>query len=314
MKHLTCTLLLLCALSGASFAQDDPADTSSESGGDAERAVGFSSRLGLTGMQSMIDARTPSKIAIRGGVRYELEVIDQDFDGAVSATRKRKEHDVSFYAGGSLFGLVDLAARIPWTYRKGEDNAKGLVEFTKDSDRGWGDFDFSAKVTLTLGDFAAIAPYVSGHFPTGEPQVEDLLEFEYGAAATVWIFNHYLAAHANVAGLSREEGLTALRFRGGASFVAWSEPGLLIRFYGYGDGTEYEGRADFDFDLEFGAQVMLFGFLTAEVGFSTRLLDGGYLDDSSKRTLRRDLGVLDRHFEDDGTWQVYVGIGANFTF
>ena len=112
----------------------------------------------------------------------------------------------------------------------------------------------------------------------------------------------------------QEEGLSALIFRAGASFVVWSDDFLLLRVYGYGDGIEYEGRADFDLDIEFGAQAILFGFLTAEVGTSLRLKDAGFLDSSAKAALRDGLGVFDRHFEDDGTWQVHLALGVVFDF
>jgi hypothetical protein len=306
------TLLLLALLAAPALAEDGDAQKEKKDS-DAARSISFSNRLGLTGFQDLIDARTPRLVSVRGGVRYDLSVLDQDFDGALKASRKKEEHQVGLWAAASVFGLVDVSGRVPYVYRRSENNLKGLAEKV-DRDRGWGDFDLAAKVTLNLGGFAAIAPYVHGRFPTGEPEVEELMTFEWGVAGTLSLFNDYLAVHGNIAGLNQEEGLAAMRFRVGASFVVWSDELALVRIYGYGDGIEYEGHARTDLDLEFGAQALLFGFLSIEAGFSTRLLDSGFLDDSTKKVLREQQGVFDRHFDDDGTWGLYLSAGVNFTF
>lgn len=303
-------LAILCA--GAAAAEDDSASESSSGlrEKDAARALRLSGRVGLTGFQDMVDARTPGTISLRAGVRYDLSVQDLDFNGALNANRTREVHDVGFYAGGSLFGLVDVAARLPYSFRRDDNNIKGFRDFVE-RDRGWADVDLAAKVSLNVWGPLTVAPYLHGRFPTGEPSVRDLLEFEGGVAATVSLFNHYLAVHGNAGGFLQEEGLSALRFRAGASLVVWSDPGLLIRTYVYGDGIEYEGRANTEIDLEFGVQTIVFGFISLEAGASLRLLDAGYLSKTAKRSLRQ-ANVLDRHFDDDGTWQLHLAAGVVF--
>ena len=139
-----------------------------------------------------------------------------------------------------------------------------------------------------------------------------MAELEYGAAGTFTLLNEHLGLHANLAGLQREEGLTALRYRLGVSFVAWSDAFMLLRLYAYGDAIEFEGSAQSDMDLEVGAQALLAEFLTLELGVSLRLLDAGFIDDTLKRELRNQQGVFDRHFDDDGTWSVQLGVGFLF--
>lgn len=307
-KLLWTLALALCLFPGLAHADDED-----EGDSDAARAIALSGRLGLTGFNNMVDARTPKLISIRGGARYDFEVVDRDFNGAVNATRKRKEHELELYVGASALGLIDVSARLPYVFRRDENVLKGVADFA-DRDRGWGDFDLAGKVTLNFGGLLSVAPFVHGRFATGEPSVRGLYEGTWGVAATLSIFNDYLAVHGNVAGFHQEEGLSALIFRGGASFVLWSDDFLLLRVYGYADGIEYEGRADFDLDIECGAQAILFGFLTAEVGTSFRLKDAGYLDASAKTALRDGLGVFDRHFEDDGTYQIHLALGVVFDF
>ncbi|MBL4847500.1 MAG: hypothetical protein JKY65_18435 [Planctomycetes bacterium] len=303
---------LLVFLSLASWAAPPVSaqDESSEGDRGAGLAIRLPGRIGLTGFQDMVDARSPKgPFSIRGGVRYDVTMIEQDFDGAVRNTREKEIHDLSIYVGGSLFGLVDVSARIPWSYRVEENNLSGLRD-TVDRDHGWADFDFAAKVTLQLGP-VTLAPYVKGRFDTGEPEVNDLMEFEWGAAGTFSILNDYVSFHGNAAGFTREQGLFAVKFRLGVSFVVWTGPALTLRVYGYGDGVEYEGRAKTDGDFEFGAQAILFEFLTVEVGASVRLLDAGYLDETTKDSLRAQ-NVYDRHFDDEGTWQIQLAIGVVF--
>ena len=114
-----------------------------------------------------------------------------------------------------------------------------------------------------------------------------------------------------MSGFNREKGLAAVRFRLGAAFVVWADKLLTLRIYGYGDGIEYEGRAQTDIDVEFGAQAILFQFLTVELGGSIRLLDSNFLDDSAKAALRQ-RNVFDRHFDDEGTWQMHLSFGVVF--
>lgn len=301
---------LLCCFAGPAWAEEDaPAEEERESG--AGVTINLPGRLGLTGFQDMVDARTPKGLfALRGGVHYDVGVSGQDFDGAIDATRSQEVHDLSVYAGGSVMGLVDVAARIPWSYRRGKNNIQGLANQV-DRDHGWADFDFAAKVSLNVWGPITVAPYAHGRFPTGEPQVRDLIEFEWGAAASISLFNHYLSVHGNVAGFNREQGLMAVRFRLGAAFVVWADKLLTLRIYGYGDGIEYEGRPQTDIDVEFGAQAILFEFLSVELGGSVRLLDANFLDDSSKAALRNQ-NVFDRHYDDEGTWQVHIAVGVVF--
>lgn len=307
---LLSTFALSTLLAGSGYAEEDSGDSSGLRETDAARALRLSGRIGLTGFQDMVDARTPATVSLRAGIRYDLGVRSLDFNGAQKAVRDKQVHDFSVYAGGSLLGLVDVAASIPWSYRVDDTDLRGARDFVE-RDRGWADFDFAAKVSLDVWGPLTLAPYLHGSFPTGEPQVRDLLEFEGGVAATLSLFNHYLAVHGNAGGFLQEEGLSALRFRAGVSAVVWSDPGLLLRVYAYGDGIEYEGRPSTDIDLEFGVQTILFGFISLEAGASVRLLDAGYLSKTTKRSLRN-ANVFDRHFDDDGTWNLHFAAGVVF--
>ena len=233
-KLLLALLLVLCPV-GLAHAEDGD-----EKDSDAARAIALPGRLGLTGFNDMVDARTPKLISVRAGLRYDFDIQERDFDGAVKATREKVEHELELYAGGSVFGLVDVSARLPYVFRREENALRGVADFA-DRDRGWGDFDLAAKVTLNCGGFFSVAPYVHGRFATGEPEVEGLYSGTYGVAATASILNDYLAVHGNVAGFQQEQGLSSLIFRAGVSFVAWSDDMLLLRVYGYADGIEDEG-------------------------------------------------------------------------
>jgi len=300
-----------CSAAPRAWAEDESDDSSQEKESGAGVAINLPGRLGLTGFQDMVDARTPKGLfAIRGGAHYDLKISGQDFDGAVDATRRQEIHDFTVYAGGSVLGLVDVAARIPWSYRRGKENFQGIANRV-DHDRGWADFDLAAKVSLNVWGPFTVAPYVHGRFATGEPEVRELYEFEWGVAGSISLFNDYLSVHGNVSGFNREKGLAAVRFRLGGSFVVWADKLLTLRIYGYGDGIEYEGRPQTDIDVEFGAQAILFEFLSVEVGGSIRLLDSNFLDDSAKAALRRQ-NVFDRHFDDEGTWQMHLAVGVVF--
>jgi hypothetical protein len=289
-----------------SSGDDDKSDSA------PSRAINFPGTLGLGGMQDMVDARTPEDfIALRAGVRYSVLVEEQSFDGALDVTRERERHAATFYAGGSLLGLVDVSIRIPFVYDKEDRSINGFPDPAADYDKGWGNISLAGKVTLKLGP-VEVAPYLHGLFPTGEPAVEDLAELEYGVAGSFFLLNDYLGVHGNLAGIQIEGGISALRYRVGASFVVWSTRPLLLRVYGYGDGIEFEGGADSDIDIEFGVQALLFRVITVEIGASVRLLDAGRLDDTVKDDLAQDLGVLDEHFDDEGTWALTFGAGIAF--
>lgn len=298
---LLSALLLLAAAAGGARADTEASD-----------AIGFGGRLGLTGFQDLVDARVPETLAIRAGVHYVLNVVDQDFRGAINASRKQRRHDFDLYAGASALGLLDAAIKLPYVYDRDEVNRNGILSDFKDRDVGWGDVDVAAKVTIGLGPIV-LAPYLAGRFPSGEPAVRDLAQFEYGAAATLGLLNEHVGLHANLAGLQVEEGLSALRYRLGVSFVPLAMDGFLLRIYGYGDGIEFEGRADSDIDLEFGVQTLIANILTVELGVSVRLLDAGHLDDAVEEQLELQ-GILDRHFDDGGTWGLYLGAGVLLTF
>lgn len=307
-------LLLLCLLApaGALADDDDDGDGDRSGGSDATPCINLPSGSGLAGFQDMIDARSPgSTFSIRGGVRYVFQLQEQDFNGSVKLVRERARHDLTLYAGGSAFGFVDVAARLPYVIDRDEFNRSSLSDLV-DDDYGWGDFDFAGKVSLSLGSWITVAPYLLGRFPTGEPAVRDLLEFEYGAAGTVSLLNDYIGVHGNLAGLQREKGLSALRYRLGASFVLFAERFLRVRAYGYVDGIEFGGRANSDVDLDFGLQAIAFEFVSLELGTSVRVLDSGHLDDDVKKNLRDVQGVYDRHFSNEGTWSIQAAIGVVF--
>jgi hypothetical protein len=278
----------------------------------AEDAIGLPGFLGLAGFQDMVDARVPSLLSVRAGLRYDLFVTEQDFRGAIDAKRDVEQHDVGAYVGVSALGLLDAAIRLPFVYRRDDVDLGNVVDqFKTRYDEGWADLDAAGKVSFDLGP-VALAPFVFGRLPSGEPDVRDLARFEYGVAATFSILDEYLAIHGNLAGVQVEKGLQAFRYRAGASIVVLATDALLVRVYGYGDGIEYEGDADSDFDLDFGAQAILLGMFTVEVGTTVRVVDAEFLDEDIEGGL--EAGGLDDRFDDDGTWGLHLSAGVILNF
>lgn len=301
MRPFLIALLLL--LPGVARADDDSA---------AEDAIGLPGFLGLAGFQDMVDARVPSLLSMRAGLRYDLLVSEQDFQRSLDVERDLEQHDVSAYVGVSALGLIDAAIRLPFIYRRDDVDFDGVADqFRTRYDEGWANLDAAGKVAFDLGPIA-LAPYVFGRIPSGEPDVKDLARFEYGLAATFSILDEYVAVHGNLVGVQVEEGLQAFRFRAGASLVVFATDALLVRVYGYGDGIEYEGDADTDFDLDFGAQAILLQMFTVEVGTSVRVLDAEFLDDEFEDGL--EASGVDDHFEDDGTWGLHLSAGVILNF
>lgn len=277
---------------------------------DAEAAIGLPGRLGLTGFQDMVDARVPALLNVRGGLRYDVFVSNREFGGAFDAELEREEHQFGAFIGVSALGLLDASLRFPFIYRKDSAEVNGLPDPSGSYDQGWGDLDVAGKASFGLGPIV-LAPYLYGKLPVGEPDVGDLAELEYGGAATFSILNQYLAVHANLSGVQVEGGEAAFRYRLGASVVVLATDALLVRVYGYGDGIEYEGSTDSDFDLDLGVQAILFKFFFAELGATVRLVDAGKIDDD----LKKDLGsTIDRHFDDDGTWGMSLSAGVIVDF
>ncbi|MBX3471649.1 MAG: hypothetical protein KF878_32745 [Planctomycetes bacterium] len=280
---------------------------------DAEPAIGLPNRLGLTGFQDMVDARVPGILSARAGLRYDVFVHDQELRRGVRARRRLEQHDFVAYAGGSAFGLLDASIRIPFVYRRDDVDLRGVTQQLRARyDEGWGDLDVAAKVAFGLGPLT-LAPYLHGRMPTGEPDVGRVARLEYGGAATFAILNQYLAVHANLVGVQIEGGRSAFRFRLGASAVVLATDVVLLRVYGYGDGIEYEGKADTDFDLDLGIQAILFRFFTVELGGTVRLVDGGHIDDTIRSDLRGSSSRISRHLDGDA-WGLSLSAGVLLTF
>lgn len=280
---------------------------------DAEAAINLPNRLGLAGFQDMVDARVPDLLSVRGGLRYDAFVQNRDFDGAVEAEIDREQHDFGAYVGVSALGLLDAAVRFPFIYRRDTAEVDGLPDPSGSYDQGWGDIDVAGKVAIGLGPIV-LAPYAHGRLPTGEPDVGEVAELEWGGAATFSILNEYVAVHANLAGLNVEGGETAFRYRLGASVVVLATDALLLRVYGYGDGIEYEGHADSDFDIDLGVQAIVMKIFFVEVGGSVRLVDAGKIDDEVKDGAGAAIAAVDRHFEDEGTWGLSLAAGVVLNF
>lgn len=298
---LACALLLLAA----------PAARAESS--DAERARALPGKLGLTGFGDMVDARVPKLLSVRGGLNYRVFVTNQDFRSAIDTTRELEVHEFDLYAGVSALGLLDAAIRVPIVYRRDDIDLHGVGEQLQARyDQGVANLDVAGKVSLDLGPIS-LAPYASGRLPTGDGSLDDLASFELGAAATFTLFNEYLAVHANLSGVTVEEGLQAFRYRLGASIVPFATKPLLVRVYGYGDGLEYEGSADTDFDLDFGVQVIIFQIFQLGAGFTTRVVNAEYISDDLRDRLDFE-GVFDDHFDDDGTWALELTAGLAFDF
>lgn len=306
---MTAALLCLAAPSG---------EVRAEGGSDADKALRFPGHLGLTGFMDMVDARTPGVLHIRTGIRYRATLRDRNFEAATgSLSKQEQEHTLDAYLGVSFLGLVDAAIRLPYIIsRKEKNNRKGLADVADLEDDGFANVDLAGKISLTIGPFD-VAPFLYGRLPSGERDIRDFAELNYGGAATFSTLNGYLSLHANVAGVQFEGGTAGVRYRVGLAFVLWASDSYLLRVFAYGDGIEYEGSGDSDIDAEFGVQGILFGLLTVELGVSVRLIDGGHVDDTIKREIRAlnasSAGSsLSKHFEDDGSWALTVGIGTMF--
>lgn len=310
--------VLLVALGSAlaaplAHADEDPDESLSltRSEVDAERAAWFSSRIGLVGMQGMVDARIP-ELSLRGSVQYDARFTDRDYQTEVELSRRGQEHTATFAAGASALGLVDVAIRVPFEYTRYDDQLKGIADPAGQTARGWGDVEVAGKLAIDFGPLV-LSPYLWGRIPSGEPKVRDLLRFEYGLAGTIALFNDYLAVHANVVGLQESGGFSAFRYRLGASFVVYSEPDLLVRLYGYQDGVEFEGKPSSDLDLEVGAQALLFDLITVEVGGTYRLHHADRVDRATRRYLQRDLGSTERPvLENADAWGLRLAVGLSF--
>ncbi|RMG13884.1 MAG: hypothetical protein D6731_11270 [Planctomycetota bacterium] len=300
-------LALLFLSTGIASAEDDGSSLDSA----AEPAIGFSGFLGLAGFQKMVDARIPQGLfTVRGGARYDFFLRQLDVDGTSNAADVDVErHEVSLYAGGTVLGLVEAALRMPYVEEKIDyDYLLGPDSDTNNS--GWGDADFSGKITLSIGPFD-VAVYATGALPTAEPDLEDVLDYEWGAAATFSTLNEHLSVHGNVGGLHEDGGLSALVYRVGGAFVAWADNTAVVRLYAYADGVEWEGSAGTDFKIDFGVQALVLDIITLEVGSSVRLIDADKLDDdvADELALR---SVVSDHFDDEGSWSITAAAGFLF--
>ena len=246
-------------------------------------------------------------IKVRGGARYHVQVTNRDFEGTISAEREEQRHELGLYVGASAFGFVDAAVRIPYVWED-IDTDFSVGNDTDTFNRGWADLELAGKVTLELGPFA-VAPYLLGRIETGEPEVEDLMEAEYGVAGTFSLFNEYLSVHANLAGLQRETGITALRYRVGGAFVVWADHTAVVRAYGYADGVEWEGKANTDVNVDLGVQARFLDFISVELGATVRVLEADRIDDDLADELEA-RGVVADHFDDEGTFGVHLGVGV----
>lgn len=284
-------------------------------GSNAEQAISLPGNHGLIGFGEMVDARTPGLFNLRGGTRYLLTVRDRDLEGgAADLSERTKRHELYTYVGLSLFGFLDFAGRIPYLFESKEQNVLGQPDpsTADDDDKGWGDVDLAAKVSLSVGWFT-VGPYVLVKLPSSEPSVDDLAGADYGVSGTFTLFSQYLTFHGNLYGIQRETGFTGLGYRLGFALVLFATDDFLVRSYSYVDGQEYEGTAKSDIDATTGLQGILFGTLTAEVGFAYRVVDAGFVDDELRRSLRGTNGPnLSRRFQDDGSFAFYFSVGTSF--
>ena len=272
------------------------------------RVLNLANRIGLTGFGDMIDARVPDEtIALRGGIRYRLQVSEQEVD---AGDREREVHEFPLYVGASLFGLLDAGLRASYLVRDEDFNVNGGPD-GEDSESGWSDFELGAKGSIDLNPFA-IGAYGQGRIPL-DHDVTRLAYLDVGLTGTFALWDDRIGIHGNVGGIFIEEGAQALRYRVGASLVPLATDFLTLRAFAYLDGLEYEGSADSDIDLELGAQGILFGFLTVEISAGVRLVDSGYVDDHLRDELDA-VGLVDRSLDDDGTWELELGAGLQFSF
>lgn len=284
--------------------------------------------FGLTGFGTMIDGRIPSPLltnpaldnplgasSSRVSLRYDLSLAQRELRGAQRRYRLRqREEALSLHYGLSVRGL-DLAISLP--YRR-EETRLGPAGRSEGSLRqeGLGGVTLGAKLALRIPEFffgdwavAAFAPYALARMPSGAERVRDPGWVEAGLALAGpygnsfrWIGNFGLRQH--------EGGLTAAIYRFGASCVPLADSSRTLRVYGHLAGVEYEGRPNSDVDFEGGAQLLLVGLFTLDLGLSYRVVDSGYTSERLNDALGARFGEAPRGWHADQAFTLTFALGV----
>jgi hypothetical protein len=284
--------------------------------------------FGLTGFGSMIDGRIPSPLltnpaldnplgasSSRVALRYDLALRNRELRGGLRRYRLRqREESLSLHYGLSVRGL-DLALSLPYRREETRLGPAGRSEGTL-REEGLGGLTVGAKVALRIPEFifgdwavAAFAPYALAHAPSGAERIREPGWVEAGLALAGpygysfrWIGNFGLRQH--------EGGLTAAIYRFGASFVPLASPGQTLRVYGHLSGVEYEGRPNSDVDFEGGAQLLIAGLVTVDLGLSYRVLDSGYTRERLGEALGARFGERPRGWHSDQAFTLTFALGV----
>lgn len=338
MSKISLSLLLVCILAASAHAQEE--DTYSWRVHPKD-ALALGGDEGLSGFQSLIDARSPQaatdhedyalvfSFPYRLGFGFHAQRIEHDFRGSQRVDLRRDRFGPTF-----KFGVTLLPEKVPIEIGvgvRGFDEERTRVSQrvgqlgqatstgSKGREDGFGDLTLALKIEIPTGaDAIALAPYAIGRLPNGDPDVELPARIEYGLAMTLAPgLGEIFAFHVDVAGVHEEHGVSAFRYRAGIS-VSFVPPGrwFLARIHAYGEGLEYEGRPTSDVDLRFGAQLIIARWVTLEAGFTHRFVHSGYRDDALRDFVRTPgVGVngpiLERH-EEIRSQAFHVALGFLF--
>lgn len=309
------------------------ADEESRSEGEPEvwnpsAATHLGGGFGLTGFGTMIDGRIPSPLltnpaldnplggsSSRVSLRYDLLLTQRELRGANRRYRLRQRQEaLSLHYGLCVRGL-DLAISLPYRREETRLGPAGRSEGTL-REEGLGGVTLGAKLALRIPEFffgdwavAAFAPYLLGHAPSGAERVADPGWVEAGLALAGpygnsfrWIGNFGLRHH--------EGGLTAAIYRFGASFVPLADASRTLRVYAHLAGVEYEGRPNSDVDFEGGAQLLLIGLFTLDLGLSYRVVDSGYTSGRLDQALGARFGEAPRGWHADQAFTLTFALGV----
>jgi hypothetical protein len=249
-RILLCLALVLAVASGAR-AQD----------AEGPDVIGFANARGLTGMRDLLDARTPSREALRllaRGGRDESRVVGPD--GRVAF--EKDEMEVA--AGVAFLGHFEVGLR--W-------KAVEYVSTNGDATTGIGDSGVTGKAGVTLAP-VSVAPYFVQGFDTGAGRLDHTWYTETGAAGTLAFLEDRVALHLNLAFLNDDPGQLGFLYRLGVSAVPFAETEVVVRPFAYVEGVEREGTRGCDVSVAVGVQTRLLQYLGVTVDFQQRVATG----------------------------------------
>ncbi len=322
------TALVVVAGGQASWADEEASLGAEPEPWNLSAATHLGGGFGLTGFGTMIDGRVPSPLLTnpaldnplgassnRVSLRYDLLLRQRELRGANRRYRLRqREEALSLHYGLSVRGL-DLAISLPYRREETRLGPAGRSEGTLRAE-GLGGVTLGAKLALRIPEFffgdwavAAFAPYALAHTASGAERVSDPGWVEAGLALAGpygysfrWIGNFGLRHH--------EGGLTSAIYRFGASFVPLASAGRTLRVYAHFAGVEFEGRPNSDVDLEGGAQLLIGGLVTVDLGLSYRVVDSGYTSRRFNDALSERYGEVPRGWHGDQAFTLTFALGV----